>query len=63
MAEMTMVDNSNDLDWVPAKLRGKKTAQKKGKIHLTCIMSAFRKGFDRCCCCMGCAQAKAASMS
>ena len=38
MAKMAMVDNLNDLDWVPAKLCGtRKTTQKKGKIHLTCI--------------------------
>ena len=37
LAEMAMVDDPNDLDWVPAKLRGKKTAQKKGKTYLTCI--------------------------
>jgi hypothetical protein len=32
LAEMAMADDPNDLDWVPAGLRGKKTAQKKGKI-------------------------------
>jgi len=26
LAEMAMVDDPNDLDWVPAKLHGKKTA-------------------------------------
>ena len=30
LAEMAMVDDLNDLDWVPAKLHGNKTAQKKG---------------------------------
>ena len=30
LAKMAMVDNPNDLDWVPAKLHGNKTAQKKG---------------------------------
>ena len=39
LAEMVMADDPNDLDWVPARLRGKKTAQKKGKIYLTCICS------------------------
>ena len=32
LAEMAMADDPNDLDWVPARLRGKK-----GKTYLTCI--------------------------
>ena len=32
MAVMAMVDDPNDLDWVPARL-----CDKKGKLYLTCI--------------------------
>jgi hypothetical protein len=32
LAEMAIVDNPNDLDWIPLRLHGKK-----GKKYLTCI--------------------------
>ena len=39
LAKMAMADDPNDMDWIPARLHGKK-----GKTYLTCIFKMINQG-------------------